>query len=380
VKECKVCQRSLYEIPLLEFRDMPAVAQNFPDKADLDSDRGVSFDVKQCSGCGLIQLTSPPVPYHRDVIRAAAYSPGMLQFRRKQFSEFLEKSNTRGARLLEVGCGRGEYLSLMQEAGANVSGLEHCWSSVEACQKNGLDVMEGYIESGDYKIRGAPFDGFFIMSFLEHIPDINSFLRGIAGNLVEGGIGLVEVPNFDMILRERLISEFMTDHLYYFTEDTLRTALNLNGFDVISCREIWHNYILSAVVTKKRKVSFAPFHEPVKTIRQSLDSFLAMFPEKTAAIWGAGHQALAAISLYSLKDRIAYVVDSAPFKQGKFTPATHLPIRSPEYLKADPEIRAVIVMGAGYSDEIVERVEKDFSNALSIAVLRSEKIEVLRTL
>ena len=42
------------------------------------------------------------------------------------------------------------------------------------------------------------------MSFLEHIPQINQFLKGIRNNLNENALGLVEVPNFDMIIQEKL--------------------------------------------------------------------------------------------------------------------------------------------------------------------------------
>jgi len=374
VNNCKVCHRPLHKDPLFEFRDMPAIAQNFPGAGELALDRGVSFDVRQCSGCGLVQLTCEPVPYHRDVIRAAAFSREMSQFRREQFATFLEEFQLEGARLVEIGCGRGEYLALLQEAGAEVTGLEHSAASVAVCRQGGLNVVEGYVETEDYRIPGAPFDGFCIFNFLEHIPEINPFLAGISHNLVPGGIGLVEVPNFEMMLRERLLSEFMTDHLYYFTKDTLAFTLQTNGFEVLRCREVWHDYIVSAVVRKRAPLSLASFREPLQRVQADLDAFLAKFPDKSVVVWGAGHQALAAISLHQLKDRIGFVVDSAPFKQGRFTPASHLPIKSPEHLQSDDRVRAVIVMGAGYSDEIAAVIERDYQ--LPMAILRSHGLEV----
>lgn len=373
-KACKVCQHPLLEEPLIRLHDMPSVAQNFPREEELDSDGGVSFDVMECSGCGLIQLTSEPVAYHRDVIRAAAGSPEMMGFRREQFLGFLTKFVLMGKRLVEIGCGRGEYLSLMGDAGARVAGLEHCAESVAVCRSLHLEVEQGYVESEDYRISGAPFDGFFILNFLEHIPGINSFLRGIANNLLPGGIGLVEVPNFELMLREGHVSEFMTDHLYYFTRETLATTLRVNGFEILSCGEIWHDYIISAVVRRREPISGSVFQEPVKDLRRAFDDFLAAYPAKSVVIWGAGHQALAAISLYRLGDRISYVVDSAPFKQGRFTPASHLPIRSPGFLKSDPDVRAVIVMGGGYSEEIAAAVARDFH--LPVAILLPGKLEV----
>ena len=64
------------------------------------------------------------------------------------------------------------------------------------------------IENSDYKIKEGPFDAFFIMSFLEHIPHPNETLSGIYNNLNDDAIGLIEVPNFDMILKNKLQSKF----------------------------------------------------------------------------------------------------------------------------------------------------------------------------
>ena len=77
------------------------------------------------------------------------------------------------------------------------------------------------MEGADTCLPEAPFEAFFTLNFLEHQPTPKNFLRGIWHNLVPQGIGLVEVPNFDMMLRQRLFSEFTTDHLLYFTADTL---------------------------------------------------------------------------------------------------------------------------------------------------------------
>ena len=68
------------------------------------------------------------------------------------------------------------------------------------------------------------------------------------------------------------------------------------------------------------------------------------------------------------------IVDSAPFKQNKYTPATHLPIVAPEKLIAD-KVDAVIVMAAGYSDEVAGIIKRKFNN-IQIAVLRDFGLEI----
>lgn len=364
---------------------MPAVAQNFPDKNSVSKDHGVDLNVRQCSNCGLVQLDSEPVPYFRDVIRAAGYSPEMGEFRRKQFSEFLKKYDLVEKKVIEIGCGRGEYLRLMKESGADPYGVEHLQSSVTACIDHKLNVEQNYVESKDQKLNHAPFDAFFCLNFLEHIPNINSFLQGIARNLTDTGVGLIEVPNFDMILRENMFCEFMTDHLYYFTQESFKATLAHNGFEVLECKDVWHDYIISAVVRKSKKtaakkteiekIDLSFFNSYQKQLEKDFHQFIHQFPPMSVGIWGAGHQALAVMSLAKLEGKIKYVFDSAPFKQNKFTPATHIPIVDPKKINEDLTVQAVIVMAASYSDEVTRILKEKYRKDVSIAVFKSNTLE-----
>jgi hypothetical protein len=212
------------------------------------------------------------------------------------------------------------------------------------------------------------------MNFLEHLPSPNATLTGMYNNLSDEGIGLVEVPNFDMILRNNLFSEFIPDHLLYFTQGTLIKALSLNGFDVIECSEERYDYIISAVVRKTKKLDLSRFYSHQERLKKDLNSYINRFENKKVAIWGAGHQALAVIAMTNIAKKIKYVIDSTPFKQNKYTPATHLPIVAPEKLIAD-KVDAVIVMAAGYSDEVAGIIKRKFNN-IQIAVLRDFGLEI----
>jgi hypothetical protein len=237
-----------------------------------------------------------------------------------------------------------------------------------------LDVTSGYIDSAEYVLEHAPFDAFAVLNFMEHWPDPNASLRGIANNLVEGGIGLVEVPNLDMILKNNLFTEFISDHILYFTRESLVTMLRLNGFEVLGCDEVWHGYILSAVVRKRKFCDVSAFDSRRLKIKSEVDYFIQQHAAAGVAIWGAGHQALAAIALLGLSQDIQYVVDSAPFKQGKFTPASHIAIVAPAYLIEHP-VGAVIVMAASYSDEVANNIRRDWPAVTHVAILRDSGLE-----
>lgn len=264
----------------------------------------------------------------------------------------------------------------MQQLGLDAYGLEDSEDSVMDCVKNGLKVTKGFVENSHYRLNHAPFDAFLILNFLEHLPDPNSTLRGIYNNLTDDAVGLVEVPNFDMILRNNLFSEFIPDHLFYFSEGTLSTAIRLNGFEIIDCNEVWHDYIISALVKKRKRLDISQFTKYQARLKKEIEEYIRGFKDKKVAIWGAGHQALAIISLTNLAGKIRYVVDSAPFKQGKYTPATHVPIVSPDAIDSDP-VDAVVVMAASYSDEVAKIIRQKYNGKIKVAILRDFGLEVV---
>lgn len=372
---CRGCGKPMYARTLLSYKNMPASAQNFPTADTLSLDNGKDLDVCQCSACGLVQLMGQPVSYFKDVIRATAFSKEMGDFRATQFEQWVEKYQLANQPILEIGCGKGEYLSLLNAAGVNAHGLEHASSSVEHCMNLGLNVTQGYLgDTGTSSLNTMQFNGFVCLNFMEHWPNPTASLRHLIGHLTDGAIGLMEVPNFDMIIEKGLFSEFIADHLLYFTQTTLRTLLESNGFEVLECKPVWHDYILSAVVRKRRATNLKFFEQFKLDITSQLQQYISRFPNQKVAVWGAGHQSLAVIALADISAQLAYVIDSAPFKQGKYTPATHLPIVSPDQLPREP-VDAIIVMAASYSDEVAQLIRAQYSKEIHLAILRDYGLE-----
>ncbi len=349
---------------------MPKAAQFFPDQEQLASESGIDLTVCQCAACGLVQLLSDPVDYYREVVRAAAVSEEMKSFRFDQFSGFISDFGLAGKKMIEIGCGGGDYLSVLQQCDVAATGLEYGKASVAGCRQQGLSVVEGYLDNESTRIEGGPYDAFMILNFLEHMPAPKQSLLAMVNNLTDIGVGLVEVPNFDMILRQQLFSEFIQDHLFYFTQSTLCALLQQSGFEVLDCREIWHDYILSATVRKRPRQNLSHFVDAQVSLKEQMQAYVREIKAQggRVAVWGAGHQALAVIALTEIGGLIEYVIDSAKFKQGKFTPATHVPTVGPEKL-LENDIQALIIMAGSYSEEVAGIARKTCGSSLRISVL-----------
>jgi len=369
--DCRLCGGTLHPETVLRLPGMPTGAQAFV-KSPAEAGRSVDLDIRQCGACGLVQLDAEPVPYFKSVITSARWSEEMFKFRTKQASTFVSRFSLTNRKVIEIGCGSGYYLDLLHQAGAQAYGLEYGEAAVAEARAHGRSVDRGYPEHG-ISMPNAPFDAFVCINFLEHAPEPRKFLTAITGIVTENAVGLVEVPNLDTAVARRRYYDFIRDHLSYFNTGTLVHALEDSGFEVLECESAWHDDDIIALVRRRRKVDYSQWvtENPVVSEFQRL---AADPSHKGIAIWGASHQALTLIAL-TKPERVQFVVDSSPAKQGRFEPTLGLPILRPEAIPEN-NIDLVFVMAAGYSDEVCGILLNRMRFNGTVAVLRETHFEV----
>ena len=81
-------------------------------------------------------------------------------------------------------------------------------------------------------------------------------------------------------------------------------------------------------------------------------------------------------STSELGKHLAYIIDSAPFKQGRFAPASHVPIMAPDHYFEEP-VDAILIVAPGYTDEIAGIIKTRFGGKVETMTLRTNRIEHL---
>lgn len=214
------------------------------------------------------------------------------------------------------------------------------WLSTDM-PKDREKMLEGF-----RKIFGKEPD-FILANRLEHHPDPVGYLRQMEG------CGIVEVPNGRMILGKGMPEEICLDHLFYFDLHSIWFTLLLGGFEVSQIQSIRNGYVISANVSKRKRFNLSFWKREVKINKVVIDRFIG---NQKTAFYGAGHAAFASLCLFDLKDRISYIVDDTPEKQGKFAPTTGIPIVPASRLIEDP-VELVIICAGSYSKEISLRLD-----------------------
>jgi len=392
-KICIVCGKPLEEDPLMILDQMPASAQDIPGKEEILEDKGITLNLCQCGGCGLVQFDCQPVAYYKDVIRSGGYSTTMVNLRTRQYQHLIDTYHLEGKKLIEAGCGQGEFLSVLSNFPVEAYGIENRESLVTMAKEKGLKVWQQFAEEGtvlepEDGSASGPYDGFLSFNFLEHQPKPVSMLRCLAENLREDGIGLITVPSLEYILEYDGYYELIRDHLAYYTFETLRYTVETAGFEVLE-EEMINRDTLSVIVKKKKqpagqedykksleKLDVSGLLKSQDTIGSEIELLIKELEAegKRLAVWGASHQGFTLASTTGIGAFARYIIDSAPFKQGKYAPASHLPIVSSYHYMADP-VDAILIVAPGYTEEIAGIIKGKFGPNVEILALKSNHLE-----
>lgn len=142
------------------------------------------------------------------------------------------------SRLLDLGCGQGDFLAEAASANWQVTGLELSEAAVTLCSQRGLDVVQG--ASAATALPGRHFDVVTAFEVLEHLRTPGDLLRDAASLLERGGLMYLTTPNFNALMRhlerDRFAPVSYPDHLCFFTPASLRSLAARHGFRVAALR------------------------------------------------------------------------------------------------------------------------------------------------
>lgn len=208
------------------------------------------FTFVRCRACGLVYVNPclkdelvTQVYKHQsysDIMRSlmepsAAYRRERFGVERVQIlNRFVRATNRPGRRLVDVGCATGFFLEAAAADGWDACGVESNPYQADFARKRGLNVRNETIEESSFE-EGS-FDAVTMFEVIEHVKRPMRVLEKARALLRPGGMVFVYTPNFDCA--ERLLvgteAHFIwgSNHLTYFTADTLRGALERAGFSV----------------------------------------------------------------------------------------------------------------------------------------------------
>lgn len=331
-----------------------------------------------CAACGFICNTAfdPSVhEYSQRYEETQGFSPTFNAFARSLASRYVRDYPMKGRTVLEIGCGKGEFLALL----------------CELSEADGIGIDPGYVPS---RLKSPALSRIrFINDFygpayahlaadyiccrhtLEHVGPTLAFMRDLRSTIGtrEGTVLLFEVPDVMRELQEGAFWDLYYEHCTYFSCGSLARLFRSTGFDVtkLSLEYEGQYVILDAVPSSSPTEARLPLEDDLADLAegvqrfgtvcgQSVAKWRAILEEARAAgqrvvIWGSGSKGVSFLTTLGAGAEVAAAVDINPHKHGKFMPGTGHEIVPPEALRTvRPDL--VIVMNPVYKREITDQL------------------------
>jgi SAM-dependent methyltransferase len=340
-----------------------------------------------CRSCGFIQNTifDPGLlDYSARYEETQGFSLRFQAFARELAQTLIERHDVRGKRVLEIGCGKGEFLSLLCGLGGNTgTGIDPAYVEGRLAGEatSGITFIQDF-----YSERYAHLSGDLVVCrhTLEHVQPTRDFLNTVRRSIGERLDTTVffEVPDVVRVLREQAFWDIYYEHCSYFSLGSLARLFRDSGFDILDLATGFDDqYLLlearpvlgPTIPAFEAESDLDQLARDVELFRgdavRKLDGWREKLDEmrrsgRRPVIWGSGSKAVAFLNVLGVTDEIEHVVDINPYKHGMYLAGSGHHIVAPEALVAyEPDV--VIVMNPIYCEEIGQQLrEMDVSAEL----------------
>ncbi len=322
--------------------------------------------VRVCSKCLLVQIPEclPATEIFDDYAYFSSFSDSWLTHASNYCEAMIKRFDlNQNNFVVELASNDGYLLRNFVKAGVPCLGIEPSGNVAEAAKKVGVESLVRFfgIETASqvHKDRG-PADLITANNVLAHVPDINDFVAGAAHLLSPNGVITYEFPHLSRLIEECQYDTIYHEHFSYLsllTVQTIAAAHNLTVFDVeelpshggslrvfLKHKQANHERLPSVdeVLAAEESMGlhhidgYLGFQPRVEASKRSTLKFLIEAREKGERIvaYGAPGKGNTLLNYCGIRsDLIEFAVDRNPYKHGRYTPGTHIPIHPVEALE-----------------------------------------------
>lgn len=336
--------------------------------------------LRVCQECGFIfnrAFEQTKLSYGENYDNRQTCSPSFSNYLNTLIEHLVYEKNVRHCRIVEVGCGEGLFLRKLvevEEWGNLGYGFDPSYIGLGKELDNRLQFEKRYYGSD---CTDVPADVVICRHVIEHVPDPLNLLLSVNQALIQSPQAKVffETPCVKWSLKNQVIWDFFYEHCSYFTKQSLTTAFEIAGFQVISVEYIFNEQYLwleAARSEKNLKITKDPnnivelteqFSNSEQKLKKNWSKRIQQLLKKgKIAVWGAGAKGVTFVNLVDPdQSQIDCVIDVNPNKQGNYVPGTgHDIVDYQEAVKRG--VKIAILMNPNYRQENLELLASESLN------------------
>src|SRR4051812_5583121 len=344
--------------------------------------------VRVCESCLLAQL--PPLITPEETFTEYAYFSSFSTSWVEHAGRFVDGAVARlglgpESFVVEVASNDGYLLQHVVGRGIRCLGVEPSRNVGEAAREKGVPTLTAFLtpETGaQVRAEHGPADLVALNNVYAHIPDVVGFTKGLRSLVADDGWVSIEVQHLLTLVERTQFDTIYHEHFQYYTLLTAQRALATGGLAVVDVElldthggsiRVWARPAAVAgepservgeVLAAEEKAGLHTadghdgFARAVSRVRDDLVAFLieARRAGKRVVGYGAPGKGNTLLNYCGIRpDLLEYTVDRNPYKHGRFTPGTRIPVLAPERIAADrPDY--VLVLPWNLRDELVEQL------------------------
>jgi SAM-dependent methyltransferase len=342
-----------------------------------------------CRECLLVQLDEYVTPEH--IFTEYAYFSSFSTAWLKHAEDYTAAATKRlglgpKSLVVELASNDGYLLQYFVRAGIPCLGIEPAANVAKFAEDKGVPTLVKFFgrEVGAaLAAEGRAADLIIGNNVLAQVPDLNSFVAGIANLLKPTGTATLEFPHLQQLVDGNQFDTIYHEHFSYFSLLATERIFAAHGLVVFDVEELWtHGGSLRVwarpVADASRPVSdrvlalrareeklgytrletYLRFEDQVRETKRKLLELLidAKRAGKRIAGYGAPGKGNTLLNYCGIRgDFLDFTVDRNPYKQGKFLPGTHIPILPPAKIdEAKPDY--ILILPWNFKDEIMAQL------------------------
>jgi hypothetical protein len=341
-----------------------------------------------CEKCFLVQLQEyvSPAEIFTEYAYFSSYSTSWLKHAKDYTDMAAGRFGLDGrSRVVEIASNDGYLLQYFVEKGIPVLGVEPAANVAKSAVERGVPTVVRFFgrqTAGDLVRDPGPADLIVGNNVLAHVPDINDFVGGLKILLAADGVVTMEFPHLWRLMEENQFDTIYHEHFSYLSFTTVIEVFLTHGLRIFDVDRIpTHGGSLRIYAghagsghaeepavaalrtaeevqgfrTIERYASFAPLVEETK--RALLDFLIeTRRAGKSVAAYGAPGKGNTLLNYCGIRtDFVDYAVDRNPYKHGRYTPGTHIPIFPPAHIR-ETRPDYVLILPWNLKDEITEQL------------------------